>query len=197
MSLPRAPTAIRTPISRVRSVTLTSMMFMIPMPPTSSDTPAIAPSRIVIVFVVEVAISMISCWLRTWKSSSAPARIRCRCRSSAARSSITTATCSALSTCTVIARNESVPVSRTMALVHGTSTRSSWSMPIMFMPFGFNSPTTVYGAFWIRTICPTGLASPNRFVATVCPRIATFVAARTSEAVKFPPSTKSHARIST
>ena len=30
-----APSALRTPISRVRSVTDTSMMFMIPMPPTS------------------------------------------------------------------------------------------------------------------------------------------------------------------
>jgi hypothetical protein len=40
MSRPRAPTAMRVPISRVRSVTLTSMMFMIPMPPTSSDTAA-------------------------------------------------------------------------------------------------------------------------------------------------------------
>ena len=34
MSRPCAPTAMRTPISRVRSVTLTSMMFMMPMPPT-------------------------------------------------------------------------------------------------------------------------------------------------------------------
>ena len=34
MMLPRvAPSALRTPISRVRSVTETSMMFMIPMPP--------------------------------------------------------------------------------------------------------------------------------------------------------------------
>ena len=31
------------PISRVRSVTDTSMMFMMPMPPTSSDTAATAP----------------------------------------------------------------------------------------------------------------------------------------------------------
>jgi len=31
----RAPKALRMPISRVRSVTLTSMMFMTPMPPTS------------------------------------------------------------------------------------------------------------------------------------------------------------------
>ena len=35
-----APSAMRTPISRVRSVTVTSMMFMIPMPPTSRLTPA-------------------------------------------------------------------------------------------------------------------------------------------------------------
>ena len=33
----RAPSDLRTPISRVRSVTLTSMMFMITMPPTTSE----------------------------------------------------------------------------------------------------------------------------------------------------------------
>ena len=36
----RAPTAMRRPISRVRSVTETSMMFMMPMPPTTSETAA-------------------------------------------------------------------------------------------------------------------------------------------------------------
>ena len=37
--LPRfAPMALRTPISRVRSVTLTSMMFITPIPPTISPT---------------------------------------------------------------------------------------------------------------------------------------------------------------
>ena len=35
MSLLRAPMALRTPISRVRSVTLTSMMFITPTPPIS------------------------------------------------------------------------------------------------------------------------------------------------------------------
>ena len=40
MSRPRAPTAMRMPISRVRSVTLTSMMFMMPTPPTISEMPA-------------------------------------------------------------------------------------------------------------------------------------------------------------
>ena len=38
----RAPMARRTPISRVRSSTLASMMFMMPMPPTSSEIDAIA-----------------------------------------------------------------------------------------------------------------------------------------------------------
>ena len=37
MSARRAPIALRMPISRVRSVTVTSMMFMMPMPPTSSE----------------------------------------------------------------------------------------------------------------------------------------------------------------
>ena len=37
------------PISRVRSVTDTSMMFMMPMPPTSSEMPTIAAETSVIV----------------------------------------------------------------------------------------------------------------------------------------------------
>ena len=39
MSLRRAPSAFRNPISRVRSVTTINMMFMITMPPTTSDNP--------------------------------------------------------------------------------------------------------------------------------------------------------------
>ena len=45
MSRLRAPRARRTPISRVRSTTATSMMFMITMPPTPSDTEAISSDR--------------------------------------------------------------------------------------------------------------------------------------------------------
>ena len=45
MSRRLAPMAIRKPISRVRSVTETSMMFMIPMPPTINDTEAMAANR--------------------------------------------------------------------------------------------------------------------------------------------------------
>ncbi len=48
-SRPFAPIAMRRPISRVRSVTDTSMMFMMPMPPTMSETPAMPASSVVIV----------------------------------------------------------------------------------------------------------------------------------------------------
>ena len=51
MSAGRAPTAMRRPISRVRSVTDTSMMFMMPTPPTISDTRATNSSERVIVSV--------------------------------------------------------------------------------------------------------------------------------------------------
>ena len=47
MSARLAPIALRMPISRVRSVTVTSMIFMIPMPPTNSDTPATLASNMV------------------------------------------------------------------------------------------------------------------------------------------------------
>ena len=43
MSRRLAPSARRMPISRVRSVTVASMMFMMPMPPTTSDMAAISP----------------------------------------------------------------------------------------------------------------------------------------------------------
>ena len=40
-----APMALRVPISRVRSVTVTSMMFMMPMPPTRREMAAMPPRR--------------------------------------------------------------------------------------------------------------------------------------------------------
>ena len=46
MSRRLAPRARRMPISRVRSVTVASMMFMMPMPPTTSEMLAISTSSI-------------------------------------------------------------------------------------------------------------------------------------------------------
>ena len=57
MSRPRAPIALRMPISRVRSRTETSMMFMIPMPPTISEIEAMPPSRNVSVALIDDAVA--------------------------------------------------------------------------------------------------------------------------------------------
>ena len=55
-----APRDFRMPISRVRSVTETSMMFMMPMPPTTKEMaamPASTPTRILIMLVMVSNIS--------------------------------------------------------------------------------------------------------------------------------------------
>ena len=59
-----APSALRTPISRVRSVTDTSMMFMMPMPPTRRLTAAMPASRYLNVSVVCCKVARMSVWLR-------------------------------------------------------------------------------------------------------------------------------------
>ena len=51
-----APSALRMPISRVRSVTDTNMMFMMPMPPTSSEMLAM-PVRITMTMLIMLFIS--------------------------------------------------------------------------------------------------------------------------------------------
>jgi hypothetical protein len=61
---------LRNPISRVRSVTETSMMFMMPMPPTSSDTPPMPISSQDMVLVDSAATSLIEERFCTVKSSS-------------------------------------------------------------------------------------------------------------------------------
>ena len=69
MSLGSAPTAMRRPISRVRSVTETSMMFMMPTPPTTREIIATQSSSFVISSVVELIALVISVMSRTVKSS--------------------------------------------------------------------------------------------------------------------------------
>ena len=53
------------PISRVRSVTETIMMFMMPMPPTSSEIAAMVVSTVTTMLTMEVIISSISLRLTT------------------------------------------------------------------------------------------------------------------------------------
>ena len=80
----RAPMARRMPISRVRSVTDTSMIFMIPMPPTNRLTPATAPNSEVITLVLELITSASCCESKMLKLSSSFAVILRRSRISAA-----------------------------------------------------------------------------------------------------------------
>ncbi|GJE15301.1 hypothetical protein FOHLNKBM_6384 [Methylobacterium longum] len=82
MSALRAPTARRIPISLVRSVTVTVMMFMMLMPPTSSDTPATEVSSSAIVRVAPRWASIAAAGSETLKSSSCPSSMRWRWRSS-------------------------------------------------------------------------------------------------------------------
>ena len=65
MSARRAPIALRMPISRVRSVTDTSMMFMTPIPPTSIEIAATAASSVVNTSVLALATSRTELWLIT------------------------------------------------------------------------------------------------------------------------------------
>ena len=83
MSRPRAPTALRMPISRVRSRTDTSMMFMIPMPPTMSEIEAMPPSSRVRVALIDEAASSSWVWLKTLKSAVSVGARSWRSRSSA------------------------------------------------------------------------------------------------------------------
>ncbi len=52
--------ALRKPISRVLSVTVVSIMFIMPMPPTKSEIPEIAASKRVRVEVILEALAKIS-----------------------------------------------------------------------------------------------------------------------------------------
>ena len=61
MSELRAPSALRRPISRMRSVTLVSIMFMMPMPPTTSEMPATALIIRLKVAMVALSWSIIDC----------------------------------------------------------------------------------------------------------------------------------------
>ena len=75
-----APMDIRKPISLVRSVTVTYMMFMMPIQPTNKEIKAMATKTVVIIPVIDDIISSISCWVRTSKSSLPPSGILCETR---------------------------------------------------------------------------------------------------------------------
>ena len=78
-----APSALRMPISRVRSVTETIMMFMMPIPPTSKLMPAMTVNTRMTMLTIEVMVSSISPMLTTikplleWNSSVSRSSMTC------------------------------------------------------------------------------------------------------------------------
>src|SRR6266581_126836 len=66
-----APMALRTPISRVRSATETNMMFMMPMPPTNSDSPVMNSPTVAITPLIRLNVVMNASCEFTAKSSGA------------------------------------------------------------------------------------------------------------------------------
>ena len=88
------------------------------------------------------------------------------------------------------------PSTRLRAVVIGISTRSSWSWPIMLWPLRSSTPITWCGTRRMRTVSPTGSASPNSDFATVWPSSTTFAAESTCDWSNGLPDATSHCRAS-
>src|SRR5213083_2425701 len=65
----RAPSALRVPISRVRSFTLTNVIFMIPIAPTKSDRPVMKSPAMAIEFLIGSNVLLSACCSLMLKSS--------------------------------------------------------------------------------------------------------------------------------
>ena len=130
------------PISRVRSFTDTSMMFMIPIPPTSSEIPPIAPSSSVNVPVTELRAASVSFWFVTVKSALAGSAMLWRCRrmllTSLVVTSIVSLDVALMTICETWFRR---PVRTCSAVVSGTRIWSSRMKPNV-LPFTPSTPTT-------------------------------------------------------
>ena len=74
----RAPSALRRPISPIRSVTDTSMMFITPIPPTSSEMMAMPASISAIVVSTLLAALSRDCWVAMLKSAEELSVMPCR-----------------------------------------------------------------------------------------------------------------------
>ncbi len=179
MSFGLAPTDWRMPISRVRSVTLTSMMFMIPMPPTISDTPATQESSERNAAVVDSRVLMMSSWVVMLKSGESretswrllSSRLICRMVSSRSWSSATAMVMARTRSPRIRAKPKDENFWKTTVI--GVYSRLSKSVPPT-LPFGAITPMTVSLVVPAVTVCPIGSLSPNSSSASPAPSTATF-----------------------
>ena len=120
---------MRRPISLVRSVTLTSMMFMMPMPATSREKAAATTRIRVMPSMVEDMVSIISCCERMVKLSSSPSFILWLRRRISFSSSMAASEVSSLSALTAMEEYHVCAATRFITVVLGAIRRLSWSMP--------------------------------------------------------------------
>ncbi len=181
--------ARRMPISRVRSVTDTSMMFMMPMPPTSRLTAATAPSSMVRMRVVPVRVSAIWRVSMTRKLSSSFSAMLRRSRMSSTSCSLAASMEAPSRTATVSRLTSCVPVRRRCTVRSGMTTVSSWSLPMADWPLALSRPTTSQENCLMRMSLPTGFWVPNRLLRTVSPMTHTARPERSSVSLNSRPLT--------
>ena len=189
----RAPTAMRTPISRVRSVTETSMMFITPMPPTISEMRAIAEiSSVMVCVVLSIVWRMVS--VLSTKKSCTP----WRCKSSRLTPcSAASADTSSLMR-TVMLRKWLCPVTRLMAAVYGIHTLSASELP-KADSLRLATPTTRQGTWPSKITSPTGLGLRGKSclrvlssMTTSCARLATLSSSKVRPAAICTPRTRKY-----
>ena len=142
MSRLRAPIALRIPISLVRSVTVTSMMFMTPMPPTRSEMAATAPSSTVNTRLVAALVWRSVAWLRTLKSAWLGSEMRWRASRTEVTSSWAAVVCFRDAAWTRIWLRLPTPVRWSWTVVRGARATSSWSWGPL-VPFLAVTPMTL------------------------------------------------------
>ena len=174
MSLVKAPSDLRIPISRVRSVTVTSMMFITPIPPMRSVMPATMASRIRNDRAVALPAARRSAALNTLKSGGSPGLTLWVWRRVVVISVTAELIPSRETAWTPIAVNESMlPTTLSMTVDIGAKITSSWSWS-PFDPRRSSTPT-IWNGTWLNWIVwPTGLAPlPKTWSTTVRPITAT------------------------
>ena len=168
---------------------------MIPIPPTSSEMPPIAPSSRVNVPVMLFSAESVSFWFVTVKSAFSGFEIRCRFRRTLCTSAVTLSMSSdELALMTMLLTTFVRPVSTCCAVVAGTRIWSSRLKPKV-EPFGSSTPMTL--KLMIRARCPktcrswsvwpTASPSPKSCCDVVAPMTATCAFTRRSESVKKSP----------
>ena len=129
------------PISRVRSVTVTSMMFITPIPPTSSEIAATAPSRTVKVCCDALEAAMKLAWFRTRKSGWLSVILCVLSSVEVISASACEVTLPDFASVTIWLIGPVIPVSVFCTVEIGAIAMSSWLVR-PWLPFDLSTPTT-------------------------------------------------------